>query len=654
VRTTLKRGHGRTALDSNGSGRATLPPDALSAMTLYAAEPPPPKSRLRRTGRVLGWILLGLVVVASGLGGGVYLWLHEAVGAIELKGPEARNVDPQLAPTLPHQPTIALVLGYDHRTGQGSAPSRSDTMMLLRADPRTNTISMLSFPRDLQVDIKCPSKGDLGLNKINAAYSFCGAAGSLATVKALTGLPVNYLMTVDFRGFKKIVNILGGVWVDVDRRYFNNQGGPYGYAKINLQPGYQRLTGGSALDFVRFRHTDSDIYRVARQQLFVQAMKEQFASSFSVGDIPRLVGAVSDNVKIGLGGGHHLSLGLLAGYAGFARDLPSGHFFQAKISNLTGASDLTTDTSNITAAIHEFLTPNIKEQKDANTVAFGGHVKETIPKPAQTSIVALNGNGVAGSASDAKIRLAERGYRMLEPPNGKEPNAPTFDYFHTKVYYQSWIKRAKAAAGSLAAVMAPADTAPLPRALVPVCGGGTMLCIVVGKTYHNSITPQPPAQPTIKHQAPSVFFDRSATEGLVHDAQRTVPFPLMVPNVIESSSSPDTVSPDVPIRVYRVSDKQKAVRLVFRRGGVNEYWGIEETDWQDAPVLAERSFHRFIGGRSYSLYYHGTHLHMVVLHVGKTGYWVVNTLVDSLSNETMLAIAKGLQPLGKAGTKVKT
>jgi hypothetical protein len=128
----------------------------------------------------------------------------------------------------------------------------------------------------------------------------------------------------------------------------------------------------------------------------------------------------------------------------------------------------------------------------------------------------------------------------------------------------------------------------------------------------------------------------------------------MVPNVIESSSSPDTVSPDVPIRVYRVSDKQKAVRLVFRRGGVNEYWGIEETDWQDAPVLAERSFHRFIGGRSYSLYYHGTHLHMVVLHVGKTGYWVVNTLVDSLSNETMLAIAKGLQPLGKAGTKVKT
>ena len=144
------------------------------------------------------------------------------------------------------------------------------------------------------------------------------------------------------------MNILGGVWVDVDRRYFNNQSGPYGYATINLQPGYQQLTGGAALDFVRFRHTDSDIYRVARQQLFVQAMKEQFASSFSIGDIPKLVGAVSDNVKIGLGGGQHLSLGLLGSYVDFARGLPSGHFFQAKIADLTGASDLTTDTSNIT------------------------------------------------------------------------------------------------------------------------------------------------------------------------------------------------------------------------------------------------------------------------------------------------------------------
>ena len=90
--------------------------------------------------------------------------------------------------------------------------------------------------------------------------------------------------------------------------------------------------------------------------------------------------------------------------------------------------------------------------------------------------------------------------------------------------------------------------------------------------------------------------------------------------------------------------KHKAVRLVFQTGG-NEYWGIEETDWDDAPALADQSFRHDLGGREFDLYYSGSHLHMVVLHAHGATYWVVNTLLDSLSNETMLAIAKGLKPL---------
>jgi hypothetical protein len=176
--------------------------------------------------------------------------------------------------------------------------------------------------------------------------------------------------------------------------------------------------------------------------------------------------------------------------------------------------------------------------------------------------------------------------------------------------------------------------------------------VIVGQDFQ-SLTPLI-QQPEIKHVAPNVVSDRAATESMVRDAQRSVPFPLMVPDVLESSSSPDALGGDVPVRVYDIADKQKAVRLVFRRGGVNEYWGIEETAWQDAPILKEKSFHRVIGGRSYGFYYHGTKLHMVVLHVGTTDYWVVNTLLDSLSNETMIAIAKGLQPLSSSfGAKVK-
>ena len=87
------------------------------------------------------------------------------------------------------------------------------------------------------------------------------------------------------------------------------------------------------------------------------------------------------------------------------------------------------------------------------------------------------------------------------------------------------------------------------------------------------------------------------------------------------------------------------MRLVYHMGS-NEYWGVQMTDWEDAPVLADKSLTRRIGGRIYDLYYNGPKLHMVVLRTPKASYWVVNTLLDRLSNETMIAIGKGLKPLG--------
>jgi hypothetical protein len=102
----------------------------------------------------------------------------------------------------------------------------------------------------------------------------------------------------------------------------------------------------------------------------------------------------------------------------------------------------------------------------------------------------------------------------------------------------------------------------------------------------------------------------------------------------------------MPARMYWIDpdESHKAVRLVYRMGS-NEYWGVQMTDWDDAPVLADKSLTRRIGGRVYDLYYNGPKLHMVVLNTPKADYWVVNTLLDRLSNETMLAIAKGLRPL---------
>jgi hypothetical protein len=120
-----------------------------------------------------------------------------------------------------------------------------------------------------------------------------------------------------------------------------------------------------------------------------------------------------------------------------------------------------------------------------------------------------------------------------------------------------------------------------------------------------------------------------------------------VPTVVERSSGVDT---EKPVRVYRIDGdhgKHRAVRIVYRFGGGNKYWGVEETDWNEAPVLNDRSLSRRIKGRVYQLFYNGPHLHMVVVRRRKTTYWVVNSLLDELSNETMLAIAKGLRPINQ-------
>ena len=91
------------------------------------------------------------------------------------------------------------------------------------------------------------------------------------------GEPVNYYVIIDFTGFQKLVDEVGGVYIDVDRRYYNKQDGTaaHNYDEIDLQPGYQKLNGADALDFVRYRHTDSDYARIARQQMFLSELKRQ-------------------------------------------------------------------------------------------------------------------------------------------------------------------------------------------------------------------------------------------------------------------------------------------------------------------------------------------------------------------------------------------
>jgi hypothetical protein len=123
--------------------------------------------------------------------------------------------------------------------------------------------------------------------------------------------------------------------------------------------------------------------------------------------------------------------------------------------------------------------------------------------------------------------------------------------------------------------------------------------------------------------------------------QRRVRFPLETPRVIDRNSIAD---PSEPVRLYAIAPHRTAIRLTFRSGPF-DYWGIEETNWSAAPVLKQPTVIEHLGRRELDLYYAGTHLHMAVLRQHGASYWVVNSLLDVLSNQTMLAIARSLVPV---------
>ncbi len=653
MRTTLKRGVGR-ATGGNGNGYAALPP-GLTAVSHYRQ----PRRRggiPGLIGRILFFLLAAVTSLAFGVAGGYWLDGEQTVVDIDRasrKDPQIRKAAQKLNIRLPGRPAIAMVVGQDFRkwAKEEERGGRADTVMLLRADPNVGTMSTISFPRDLIVNIHCPGRSPFP-GPINSAYALCGLQGTVETVKQLTGLPVHYLVTIDYRGFIQTVDKMGGVWIDVDRRYFNDNsdGGPT-FPPIDLQPGYQQVSGRGALSFVRYRHTDSDLYRIERQRLFMRSLSERVSSAFSItspGTIPKLTKIARDNIRIAKGAEKALDPDEFRAWAFFALQLPSGRIFQSKIGGLYGSGTegdpLRTDPSNIQSAVEEFQTPDVVAGEKATAAALGQRPRlpgVKAPPPGRTSMVVLNGNGVTGSAANASYLLGRRGYRTLPPPEGVLANAPPPNRFKTEVYFDPRQRSSRGAARSVRNLF---GSAVVKGPMTPEIAGfanTAMLVVVVGKTFHNNLAPAP-ADRTPKRQPPNTVRNPGASLSQLRAVRRRVEFPLMVPSQIERSSA---LHFENPVRVYAMKKGERAVRMTFRTGA-QEYWAIQQTSWEDAPVLESKNVSRRIGNRDFDLYYDGSRLHMVVLRTGEANYWVVNTLRDTLSNETMLSIARGLRPLG--------
>jgi LCP family protein required for cell wall assembly len=240
---------------------------------VIADEAPPRPGRQMRWRAIAAFAFIVLMAAGATLKVGL-LQLDEVRDAFNKAGGKNAIELKEISPAEAGKPQTIMILGTDGRLGADEgAGSRSDTIILARLNAKKPAITLMSIPRDLKVEIP-----GFGLpDKINAAFANGGTKLTLKTVKNLLSRPgkpfeINHVVVVNFIGFRKMVDYLNCAFIDVDRHYFNDIGGPGGYATIDIEPGYQKVCGNDALDYVRYRHTDNDLIRGARQQDFIRQL----------------------------------------------------------------------------------------------------------------------------------------------------------------------------------------------------------------------------------------------------------------------------------------------------------------------------------------------------------------------------------------------
>ncbi|MFZ0088627.1 MAG: LCP family protein [Solirubrobacteraceae bacterium] len=247
-----------------------------------------------RGGMLWRFLLAAFVIIGATAATTAVAGLLQVKNLVNLISVNPGIVSKQIVLPQPGQPQTILLIGSDHRDGEPFRDSNTDTMLLVRLNAASSTINVMSIPRDLEVDI--PGYGSA---KINSAYTDGGYNLLIKTIQqnVFPHFHPNHIIDTNFTGFSDLVDAIGCVYSDVDHRYYNQSQpapSPDNYSSVDIQPGYQKLCGDNqsvhgALPFVRFRHTDSDIVRNARQQDFIRWAKDQYGISKLLANRDRLL-----------------------------------------------------------------------------------------------------------------------------------------------------------------------------------------------------------------------------------------------------------------------------------------------------------------------------------------------------------------------------
>ncbi|MGE3271747.1 MAG: LCP family protein [Chloroflexota bacterium] len=201
-----------------------------------------------------------------------------------------------------------LLLGIDHRGDEPIEGSRSDTIMVVSIDPPSQSVVMISLPRDLYVSIPGYYQ-----QRINVAHAVGGPQLVAQTIQANFGIKIDNYARVDFSGFEQVVDAVGGIMIDAERPVKDDEypTEDYGVMRLYIPPGPVLLDGRSALMYARSRHSESDFGRSKRQQQVLVGLRERASGMNIVPKVPALLNIAQKAIATDLSAGEMVSLGRL-------------------------------------------------------------------------------------------------------------------------------------------------------------------------------------------------------------------------------------------------------------------------------------------------------------------------------------------------------
>lgn len=314
-----------------------------------------------------------------------------------------------------------LMMGIDQRCEE-SGPTHTDSMMVLTIDPVGLSAAVLSLPRDLWVEIP-----DFGVDRINQAnyygeiYEYPGGGQALAvqTVETLLGVPIDYYVAVNFDAFVEVVDLIGGVDIDVpeaidDPKYPDRC---YGYDPFSIEASEQHLDGETALKYARTRATfGGDVDRAARQQAVILAVRQKVLDLNSlpqlIAQAPQLWQTSQENVRTNMTLDEAIQLALLA------QDIPRDSIHTAVLDYNYVYNETTPDGREVLVPVRE----NIRQLRDQLFAppAIPTPVIENLPAlmaAEQARVAVLNGTAEFGLAGATQEYLQSFGINVTEIGN---------------------------------------------------------------------------------------------------------------------------------------------------------------------------------------------------------------------------------------------